>query len=150
MVSSIQSVPGQPVAVRNVLRDFMALDRRVHGLASPEEGTAEQLRSARVVAQGRYLLNLPAGAALAEKALQTIYTLLRDHPDATLVLADYEYSGGECAQTMRCHAAPHGQFTAPDPHEPAFALHAKFGGPDHAPVLAYIPEALFRQAGGTG
>lgn len=140
--------PGQPVAVRNVLRDFMALDRRVHGLTSRTESTAEQLRGAGAVAQGQYLLNLPPGTELAQMALQTFYTLLRDRPDTSLVLADHEYAHDDCTRPMRCHAGPHGVFIAPDPHEPAFALHAAVSGSSaRAPELAYVPEALFRQSG---
>ncbi len=138
---------GQPVAVRNVLQDFAALDRRVRVLKSPGRDAVELAQRAPAGARGRYLLNLPAGSALTSKALQTIFTLLRSRPDTAMVLADYEYSEDDGTPPMRCHAAPPDPLVAAEAGEFAFAVRAVSTQAGPAPAFAYIPEVLFRQAG---
>ncbi|SDM30548.1 Methyltransferase domain-containing protein [Oryzisolibacter propanilivorax] len=142
--------PGQPVAVRNVLQDFIALDSRVRSLRVTEEQAAQWMPHAHVASQGNYVLGLPSGVALAEEALQTIYTLLRARPETDAVIADFEYRLANESRFLQCCCRPiEGHGFEADPKVLSCVVHARQPENGHqgsmAPVVAYIPEVLFRQ-----
>lgn len=141
---------GHSVTVSNVLQDFLQLDRRVRRLPSHSTDSRERLRQAQAAARGQYFINLPENATLAQRALQTIYTLLRARPGTPVVLADFERgSRHEQGLAMRCHCMPADGQVAGDPAEFSFAVHAVPSAVQDARRQevkgAYIGEVLFGQ-----
>lgn len=147
--------PGQLPAVRRALRDFSRLDQRVKIINAYGETGSSRLRQVSSVAKGRYVVNLPEGGVLVREAVRTIYTLVRNRPQTSVIVADFERASHELAVPMRCHNEPIADAPVSSINEFSFTVHS-VSSHEHQTLslteqkslmaLAYIPEVLFRQA----
>lgn len=147
--------PGQLPAVRRALRDFSRLDQRVKIINAYGETGSSRLRQVSSVAKGRYVVNLPEGGVLVREAVRTIYTLVRNRPQTSVIVADFERASHELAVPMRCHNEPIADAPVSSINEFSFTVHS-VSSHEHQTLslteqkslmaLAYIPAVLFRQA----
>lgn len=138
--------PGQQASVRRAMRDFAHLDQRVRLVRTGAGSTLARLRQAQAAAQGRYSVNLPEGGVLAQEAMRTIFTLLRERPATSAVVTDFERTSIKRAHPMRCHGKPLEGGAEALGSDYSFTVRATpQAQTGQASTLAYIPEVLFRQ-----
>lgn len=142
--------PQQSVAIRQAVADFGRLEERVRIVSLAQAETLRQTGQLPAT-RARYHLRLPEGAVLAFRAVQTLFTVAREHPQVPIITADFERSTGEAALPMRCYAQPVSPMSLPGlaqqcyvltrvPETGAVAAPASEQALDHA----HIPEVLFR------
>lgn len=145
----------QSTEIRRAMHDFKSLDHRVNLVDAFSTSQPARLHEAQAAAAGRFIVNLPEGAVLAHRAVQTLYTLVRSRPQTHLIVADFERADSSRwdARGMVCHGTPLDAAASYPSNACSFAVHASRA---NAPVAsasakgaidtaAYIPEVLFRQ-----
>ena len=140
--------PGQIFGVRRALRDFAILDERVR-VVRLKDGTRAAQAEARREARGDFVINLPEGVTFAFRAIATMVTLVRQRPQTSVIMADFEHAPDDHLSPIRCHMA--GQFPG-GVEEIGFFAHR--GAIPRVDVqeelgesLAHIPDVLYRHTG---
>ena len=140
--------PGQLPGTRRALRDFARLDERVRVLRMRGEPRTI-LTKARSEARGDFVINLPEGATLAFRAVESMVTLVRQRPQTSAIVADFEHASADHLLPIRCHVSAQ-SLGLPD--ETGFFAHRSKGGGDEKQEtfnenVAHIPDVLYRHTG---
>ena len=139
--------PGQISGVRRALRDFGLLDERVRVLRSSCK-KADAMAVGCAQARGDFVVSLPEGATLTFNAVATMVTLVRQRPQTSAIVADFEHFAVDDARPMRCHAQGQSFRMAGDSR---FVAHrvpiSNSEGRSSDEEAAYIPDVLYRHVG---
>ena len=140
--------PGQIFGVRRAVRDFAILDERVRVLRIQKSEADKALARARTEARGDFVINLPEGVTLAFRAIATMVTMVRQRPQTSAIMADFEHAPNDHLPPMRCHAQSQGVELSGNI---GFVAHRGLDGGTDGQALekeaAYIPDVLYRHTG---
>lgn len=140
--------PGQLHGVRRAGRDFSRLDERVRVMRAAgdlEEAVDAAVHSAR----GEFIIQISEGSVLAFNAVAELFTLIRQRPTTSMVIADFERAATEDGPYMRCHTYCPGELVA-QAHSAFVARRRSAMCGEPMPLgsdLAYIPNVLARHIG---
>ena len=140
--------PGQLHGVRRAGRDFSRLDERVR-VVRAAGSLDEALEAAARSARGEFVIEIPEGSVLAFNAVAELFTLVRQRPSTSMVIADFERAATEDGPYMRCHTYCPAELAAQACS--AFVARRRRATPDE-PIplggdLAHIPNVLARHIG---